>query len=133
MKALLVAALTFMLVGCPLGSFSEDPTIAAKQQWNAGCLIADSNIQTTLKLYKAGLLSESAADKMDNVVDLYDVVCVGEPPLPGATVQSTVLLVLAAKVCPASVPSTGVDNWQMTLITVAACIAEGALLAEAST
>lgn len=123
------ALIPFVLAAC-VGVFSEDPQLAAKQQWIAGCKIADSNVQTVTKLYKAGLLSESAADSMDQVVNMYDVVCTGDPPLPGASIQSTALLLLASKVCPASVPPTGVDSWQLTLITAAACIAEGALLAE---
>jgi hypothetical protein len=133
MRALLkvgfFAFIPFILAAC-VGAFSEDPQLAAKQQWIAGCKIADSNIQTVTKLYKAGLLSESAADQMDKVVDMYDVVCTGDPPLPGATIQSAALLLLASRVCPASVPPTGVEGWQMTLITASACIAEGALLAE---
>jgi hypothetical protein len=118
-----------MLSGCP--GLSKDPEIAAKQQWIAGCKIADSQIQTATKLYKAGQISESAATKIDDAVTLYELVCTGEPPEPGVPIASTALMALAAKVCPTMAP-TNPDDWILTAIDAAACAAEGALLAEAT-
>jgi hypothetical protein len=128
---MLVLAGVLFLSACVAGAgFSSDPMLAAKQQWIAGCKTADANIRTATVLYKAGQLSESAADAMDDVVDLYEVVCTVDPPDPGVPIASLAIKVLAGKVCPSLVPSN-VDDWTLTLAEAASCAAEGALLAEA--
>ena len=117
-----------LLAACESMPWSENPETAVKQQWVAGCKAADSNIRTATTLYRAGQLSESAADSIDDVVDLYEVVCTGDPPDPGVPIQSIVVRALAAKVCPSLAPSS-TDDWALTLVDAAACVAEGALLA----
>lgn len=120
-----------LLTACKPGElFSPDPILAAQQQWTAGCKVADSHIQTVTKLYRAGQIPESVADVVDDAVDLYEAVCTVDPPDAGAPIQNTIVLALAAKVCPAMAPAN-VDDWLLTAIDAAACVAEGALLAEA--
>ena len=124
---MLLLVFTLVMSAC----FSSDPKIAATQKWAAGCKVADSNINTALTLYKAGQLSESAADSMDDVVLLYAVVCSGEPPDADGSLASAAAKIIAARVCPSMAPPS-VDSWALTIAQAASCAAEAALLAEAT-
>ena len=93
--------------------------------------MADSNIRTVTTLYKAGRLSESVAESVDDVVLLYELICTSDPPDATGAIASIAVKVLAAKVCPSFAPSD-VDNWALTIAEAASCAAEGALLAEGS-
>lgn len=127
---LLIGIAVVMLQGCPLANtFSPDPEIAAKQQWAKGCQVADSNLQTAKKLWKAGQLDVSARGPLLEATSLYEAVCTGDPPAPGEPIASTVVRVLAARVCPGLAP-TNPDDWLLTAIDAAACVAEGALALE---
>ena len=119
------------MAACAQNLWSEDPRTAATQQWALSCKAADANVQTATVLFKAGQLSDSAADAMDGAVLMYRVICEGEPPADDGALVSGAVKLLAAAVCPSLAPSD-TDNWALTAAEAANCAAEAALLAEAS-
>lgn len=119
--------------GClPTSVKSDDPVLAAQQEWIAGCLVADRQIQTATVLYQAGQIPESVASHIDEAVALYAAVCAVDPPDAGAPIASVFVRSLAARVCPSMAPPGPSEDWVLTAIDAAACVAEGALVAAAS-
>ena len=121
-----------MLAACQGGAyFSPDPRTAATQQWALGCKMADANICTATVLLRAEQLSESAAETMDDVVVLYELICAGDPPAGDGDLVSGAAKLIAARLCPSWVPPE-TDDWALTIAAAASCAAEAALLAEAT-
>ena len=131
MKLPLALASLLFFGACGGQMWSEDPKIAATQQWALSCQVTDSNIRTMATLRKAGQLSESVVNSMEEVVVLYAVICLGDPPDADGSLASQAVKIIAARVCPSLVPSDS-DNWALTAAEAASCAAEAALLAETS-
>jgi hypothetical protein len=123
MRALVVLALAGALLGCPGNQWSTDPDIRAKQEWITKCAVADSSLRILTQLYRARKLSEAGAERIDGAFTLYEAVCAVAPPNPDEPLISTVIQALAVEVCPTIAPS---EDWALTAIEAAQCVAAGA-------
>lgn len=125
---LFIPILFLILSSCmgPGSQYSEDPEIAATQNWARQCSKIDTFLVDATALIRSDNMSDAGVDTVKRVATIYDAVCLsGEPEDMAQNLQDSVVREAIGNLCPNIVTA---DDAVVTILQATDCAVKNAIL-----
>lgn len=110
----------------PGSQYSEDPEIAATQNWARQCSKIDTFLVDATALIRSDNMSDAGVDTVKRVATIYDAVCLsGEPEDMAQNLQDSVVREAIGNLCPNIVTA---DDAVVTILQATDCAVKNAIL-----